>query len=371
MLQKRYFFSFLLTTALIVVFVVACSSSNDEPTPPTAFDRKAMLQNYADNLIRPGFRDLQTNVNALSSTVETFMGTSSAANLTAMQSAWLKTQLSFEAVNAYNFGPAGEAGGRMRLAQEISTFPVTTLKIEKAIAQGIANTTDANYDARGMLAIEYMLFDKNGNNQRILEGLETASRVYYLKKLVTNVKERVNAVVTGWDSYTGTFVSDDGTAAGSSTSELYNEFIRSYGTLKNDKIGVPLGARTGQSAPQPELAEGYYSGQSLALAKAHFIALENHWYGRTATADGPGFREYVASVAGGPALVTTTETQLAAIRKAFEGLSDNPSLTKQVQAKKPAVETLYSELQKNSRFLKNDMSSLLGIAMTISGDDGD
>ena len=66
MLQKRYFFSFLLTTALIVVFVVACSSSNDEPTPPTAFDRKAMLQNYADNLIRPGFRDLQTNVNALS-----------------------------------------------------------------------------------------------------------------------------------------------------------------------------------------------------------------------------------------------------------------------------------------------------------------
>ena len=211
-----------------------------------------------------------------------------------------------------------------------------------------------------------MLFDKNGNNARILEGLETASRMVYLNKLVTNVKVRVDDVVNGWDGYVTTFVNSDGTAPGSSTSELYNEFIRSYGNLKNYKIGLPLGAGTGQTAPQPELAEGYYSGQSLALAQAHFLALENSWYGRTATADGPGFREYLASVAGGPELVKTMETQLATTRKAFEAMSDSPSLTKQIQAKKPSVETLYTELQKSSGLLKNNMSSLLGIVLTFN-----
>lgn len=371
MLLKPRFFSVLLTSVFVVIFVAACSSANDDTTTPTAFDRKAMLQHYADDLIRPAFRDLQTNVNALSSAVELFMGTPSAANLTALQTAWLKAQLSFEVANAYNFGPAGETGSRMGLVQEIGTFPVNTLKIEKAIAQGLANTTDANYDARGLLAIEYMLFDKDGKNERILDGLETASRQVYLKKLVTNVKERVDAVVTGWEGYVTTFVSSDGTEPGSSISELYNEFIRSYQNLKNYKIGLPLGARPGQTAPQPELAEAYYSGQSLALAQAHFTALENSWYGRTATADGLGFQEYLASVAGGPALVTATEAQLTAIRKAFVAVSDNPSLSKQIQAKKPAVEMLYTELQKNFPFLKSDMAALLGIAITFSSSDGE
>ena len=366
MLQKRYLLFIFLASFLVVTFVAACSSANDDPTPPAPFDRKAMLQNYADNLIRPAFREVQTDVNALSSLVGIFMKSPTAANLTAMQTAWLKAQRSYEAANAYNVGPAGEAGSRMRLVEEVSTFPVNTLTIEKSIAQGLANTNDANYDARGLLAIEYMLFDKNGNNARILEGLETASRMVYLNKLVTNVKVRVDDVVKGWDGYVTTFVNSDGTAPGSSTSELYNEFIRSYGNLKNYKIGLPLGAGTGQTAPQPELAEGYYSGQSLALAQAHFLALENSWYGRTATADGPGFREYLASVAGGPELVKTMETQLATTRKAFEAMSDSPSLTKQIQAKKPSVETLYTELQKSSGLLKNNMSSLLGIVLTFN-----
>jgi uncharacterized protein len=370
MRPKHYLFPYLLTLFFVSIFVVACSSPGDETIPPNTFDRKAMLQHYADDLIRPAFRELQTNVNTLSATVETFMRTPSASNLTALQTAWLKTQLAFEVAHAYNFGPAGESRSRMRLAQEIGTFPVNTLKIEKAIAQGIANTTDTNYDARGLLAIEYMLFDKNGNNEYILKGLETASRQVYLKKLVTNVKERVDEVVTGWDGYVTTFVSNDGTAAGSSTSELYNEFIRSYENLKNHKIGFPLGARAGQTVAQPELAEGYYSGQSLALAQAHFTALQNHWYGRTATTSGPGFREYLASVPDGPALVTATETQLAAIRQAFEKLSDSPSLTRQIQAKKPAVESLYTELQKNTLFFRSDMASLLGIAITFSSSDG-
>lgn len=366
MLQKRYLLSIFLASFLVVTFVAACSSANEDPVPPVPFDRKAMLQNYADNLIRPAFREVQTDVNALSSLVGIFMKAPTAANLTAMQTAWLKAQRSFEAANAYNFGPAGEAGSRMRLVQEIGTFPVNTLTIEKSIAQGLANTNDANYDARGLLAIEYMLFDKNGNNARILEGLETASRMVYLNKLVTNVKVRVDEVVKAWDEYATAFVNNDGTAAGSSTSELYNEFIRSYGNLKNYKIGLPLGARAGQTAPQPELAEGFYSGQSLAMAQAHFLALENIWHGRTATADGPGFREYLASAAGGPELVKTIETQLTTIRKAFEAMSDSPSLTKQIQAKKPSVETLYSELQKNSGLFKNNMSSLLGIALTFN-----
>lgn len=362
------FVSVLATTFLIV----ACSSPDDSVTAGQNFDRKAMLQHYADDLIRPAFRSLQSSTNSLNTAAGTFAGSPTAGNLTALQTAWTAAHTAFQYANAYNFGPAGESGSRMGLVQEIGTFPVSTAKIEAVVTKGSANLTDANYDARGLLAIEYLIFDVNADNARVLSSLQTANRRAYLASLTANVKQRVDEVVTGWDTYTTTFVSSNGTAAGSSTSELYNEFIRSYESLKNFKVGLPLGIRAGQTAPQPALAEGYYSNQSLTFIKAHLTAVENIWYGRTADGkDGVGFQDYLQTVAGGPALVTSTVAELTAIHKALDAVTGGTSLTQQIQTNKPAVETLYTELQKNTRYFKSDMSSLLGIAITFSSGDGD
>ncbi|WP_338876131.1 imelysin family protein [Spirosoma sp. SC4-14] len=370
-MSLRYIWSCLLILATTGVLILACSSPGEDMNTGTQFDRKAMLQQYADNLIRPAFQLLQANTTLLNTTVDAFVSAPTADKLATLQTVWLATHTSFQAANAYNFGPAGESGSRMALVQEIGTFPVSTTKIEATIPKGTYTLTDANYDARGLLAIEYLIFDVSGDNSRILSSLQSVNRQAYLKALATNVKQRVDDVVTGWDTYVTTFVSSNGTEAGSSTSELYNEFIRSYESIKNYKVGLPLGARAGQTAPQPNLAEGYYSNQSLTFINAHLNAIENIWRGKSADKDGIGFQEYLQQVEGGPALIANTEAELAQIHRALEALNGKTSLTQQITTNKSAVDALYTELQKNTRYFKSDMSSLLGIAITFSSGDGD
>lgn len=362
--MQRIRFSYLFPlVAMLLSLNYACNSSNLEVEKPEPLDRKDMLRHYADDLIIPAFNNLQTNIDALQKAAETLAAQPTIANLTILQSAWTKSQLAFQAANAYNFGPAGESGSRMRMVQEIGTFPISVQKIETNIAKGLPVPNDTNYDARGLLAIEYLIFDANGDNQRILDGLITASRQVYLRKQIANLKERVDGAVAGWATYREAFINDEGTAAGSSISNLYNEFLRSYEALETAKVSLPLAASAGQTPPSP--VEAYYSGQSLDFLLAHFAALENIWRGRDAKVDGPGFDDYLKTVAGGPALVTNIEAQFTAIRQALTDLDGASSLTKKIQTNPTKVRKLQTELQKGSRLFKEDMSSLLGLTVTV------
>ncbi len=363
-MQRIRFTYLVLLAGLMLSLNTACTSSSLEIEKPEQFDRKDMLRHYADDLIIPSFNELQANVNSLEKAAVTLADQPTLDNLSTLQTTWIKTLQAFQAVNAYNFGPAGESDNQKSLAQEIGTFPIDTRKIEIAIAKGLPVPNDDNYDARGLLAIEYLIFDAKGDNQLILDGLITASREVYLRKQIANVKEHVDGVVTGWTTYRDAFINNDGTTVESSVSELYNEFVRSYEHLKALKVGLPLNGAAGQPGPQPTLAEAYYSGQSLAFIRAHFAALESIWSGRTAQEEGPGFDEYIKTVSGGPALVANTETQLTAIRQALAELDEPASLAKQMQANRTKVEKLYTELQNTTRFLESDMASLLELTLT-------
>jgi uncharacterized protein len=331
----------------------------------TGFDRRAMLRHYADNLVKPAFTDLQTKTAALEAAVLALTAAPDAAKLTATQTAWLAAYESFLQTNAYNIGPTGEDGLRKALVEEVGTFPVSASKIEAVVVAGTFNFADFNRDSRGLTAVEYLLFDPVGGNTAVLTKLQAANRRAFLTAVVADVKKRVGEAVTGWNTYADTFVASTGTDAGSSTAVLYNEFVKSFEALKNFKVQLPLGKRPGQTAPEPTKAEGYYSGQTVRFWKIQMTAVENNWHGRNRTGqDGPGFREYLEAVEGGPALITATETQVRAVRTVLDPIPVEQSF--------PAtLETLSTELQKQTRFYKSDMSSLLGIAITFSSGDGD
>ncbi|WP_345239512.1 imelysin family protein [Nibrella saemangeumensis] len=351
--------------------MIACSKPGEVDTGQN-FDRKAMLQQYADNLIRPAYADLQAKVNVLNTAAATFSGSPTAANLTALQTAWTEAYTAWQFANAYNFGPAGEEGVRKGLIEEVGTFPTSTAKVEATITTNNANFNDFNRDARGLPAVEYLIFSPQGNNTQIVTSFQSASRRNFLTAATADIKKRVDEVVTGWSTYSGNFVNRNGTDAGSATSELYNEFIRSYEAIKNFKIALPLGKRPGQTAAEPTRAEGYYSSQSLTFIKAHLTAIENIWYGRARDGkDGVGFKEYLENVEGGQALVASAEAQLGNVRKALNALPENVPLSQQIQTNPAAVENVLNEFQKLTRFFKSDMSSLLGIAITFASGDGD
>jgi uncharacterized protein len=354
--------------AIIVSFSCEKSSLN-EPLKTNGFDRKAMLQNYADNLILPAFNNLQTETTKLEQSIQALTQSPSENTLIATQNAWEQAFSVWMVANSYNFGPAGEDGIRKGLVEEIGTFPVSEQKIEANIEKNIFTFSDFNRDNRGFLALEYLIFDLKGN-QEVLKKLQNANRKTYLKALANDIKTKVTAIAKEWETYKIAFLSKTGTDVGSSTSQLYNEFVKSYEGLKNFKIGLPLGLRAGQTQTEPNKVEAYYSGKSLIYFKLHFNNLENIWLGK-GQKDGLGFKEYLETVEGGKALVLSTEIQLASIKKNIDELTEAQPLSLQIASNTEKLKALHTELQKNTRYFKSDMSSVLGIAITFSSGDGD
>lgn len=356
---------------LIALIFIGCDGSDN--SNENTFDRSKMLQNMAENLIKPAYKDLESKTKILENAVNTFSSNPDINTLTATQVAWENAYVAWQYANAYNFGPAGEEGIRKTLNEEIGIFPVTTNKIEENIATSNHSFNDFSRDSRGFLAIEYLIFNLENNNNSIITQYADTARRAHLKALTQKLNKQISDVVKEWDSsYTENFIKNNGTDVGSGTAILFNNFVQSFETLKNFKVSLPLGKRAGQIQTEPTKVEAYYSGKSLKMMKNHFQAIENIWYGKDKNgADGIGFKEYLENVEGGNALVASTISQFNSIHTEFNKLQENPRFSAQIQNTPTNLEQLNTELQKSTRFLKSDMSSFLGIAITYASGDGD
>lgn len=365
---KFIYLSFII---LILTLSWACKKDNPGSERPD-FDREAMLENYAVNIIRPAYEKLLDETNALKTRWVDFTATPAESSLLSLREQWLATAIAWQSANAFNFGPAGEQGLRKGMIEEIGTFPVNTEKIENFITSGDASLNNFDRDSRGILAIEYLLWGESGDAQQVLTALQDNNRQIYLAALIDHLYNEVDRVTTAWATYQTEFIANDGTDVGSSTSQLYNEFVRSYEAAKNFKVGLPAGKRAGQTQAAPQLVEAYYSGNSLELLKAHLASIDRIYYGKSlAGSDGVGFYEYLQAVEGGPTLIASTETQWQAVNSAIATVPTDVSFTELIVQGAPSVNDLHTEMQKQIRFFKSDMSSLLGIAITFNSGDGD
>ncbi len=369
-IMKHRFFAFL---ALTLFTLSACTKDSDKSSPATgSFDRKAMLTFYADDFIRPAFSGLQVDVAALKNATDAFADAPDLGTLNAAKTAWTIAYSRFMQANAFNFGPAGEEGIRKGLIEEMGTWPVNEAAIENNINSGNTALADFARDNRGFHAVEYMLWSDSATTVSAFQN--SPKRSVYIKAVVAKMVQQSADVATAWNGpYRDAFIAAAGTDVGSSTSQLYNEAVRSYEALKNFGLAVPLGNRAGQATTAPEKVEAYYSGQSLRFYQLHFTALRNFWAGTSpAGKTGSGFRSYLQSVSGGPALVEQTEKQAGVIQSAFDAIPQSPALSMQIRngATGP-LQALSTELQKGTRYDKSDKSRLLGIAITFSSGDGD
>lgn len=355
---------------LLIFLSITSACSDDNGNSNNSFDRKSMLVAYADELIIPAFSNLLSSTEALKTKAEAFLATPNNSSLNELNLAWAEVAEKFQYCNFYDFGPAETSIGKF--STDIGTFPASPNKIENLISQmsipGFNPLNNFDRDARGIYGIEYLLFSKN-TSQTLSDfslGLNS-NRGAYLNSIVNDLLQQVQNVTTGWQSYRSTFINADGIDAGSSASLLFNEFVLGFEIIKNFKLGLPLGLRAGQSQMEPDKVEAFYSGISYRLIQKNFENVVKVYR----NTNGIGFDDYLKTVSGGEDLVLETEAQIALINDLLLALP-SASFSDQITSNytQQAIE-LHTEMLKLTRYIKSDMSSLLGISITFSSSDGD
>jgi predicted lipoprotein len=351
--------------ALTLFFISGCTEESSNGTSSSEFDRSAMLENMADNVIMPAYTALNIEVQALNNAASDFSFAPDAQKLSALREQWLRSAEQWQNCNAFNFGPASDTQGT--LLENIGTFPADIESIEGYISAVDTSLANFNRDSRGFYGMEYLIFGNGISDDEILTAFaENTNRAAYLRAVSGDISERVAETELGWTDYRISFIENDGTDVGSSVSMLYNEFVKSYESIKNFKLGLPLGLRAGQTDIAPELVEARFSGHSRELMRIHLAAIEEIYSGK----NGIGFDDYLRSTEGGEALAGSIDAQVSLWDEKFTAVPSG-SLAETIRTNPKPVIELHTELQKGTRFFKSDMSSLLGISITFNSGDGD
>ena len=350
-------------------------SSCDDPAGPVGqgYDRKAMLEFTAKNTIIPLYGDMYQAVKSFESTFQSFAENQNEQNALELRNSWRRMAEAWQYVVFFDFGPAQMSDGS--LFQNIGTFPASALKIESSINAKDTSFRNFDRDSRGLYALEYLIFKDSASFIQSIK--DQPFKLAYMKAVSRNILSRVETVLNQWQGVYGTaFINNDGAQAGSSISELYNAFVFHFEVMKNYNLGLPMGKRAGQVSSEPSKVEGYYSGFSTALLQAKYTALRHLWFGYArlslaTSLSANGFKEYILSVENGPRLAQDTELQWNVIGTGISTIDAQVPLHTMIIGQSSQLEQIFLEMTKHTRFIKSEMSSLLGISITYASGDGD
>jgi hypothetical protein len=345
-------------------FLTSCVEENTKAIDQ-GFDRTALLEHYADNIIIPNIEDLQQELVALEAAAFAYTDDKSSANYEDLQAQWKKTMIAYQYVSAFNFGPGQTSSGT--ISQRLGAFPVDTEALENYVSAGDSSLDNPNHNTRGLLAVEYLIFDKEKIYANIFNSFDYTPEGYYrrdyLNAVCSDMRQFADELLSEWLNYRDEFVSNNGTQAGNSVSVLFNHIIDNYERLKYDKIGTPLGNQPGQTQAEPESTEAYYSGTSVEMIKENFSFIMDLYFGSKKGGNylDTGFDDYVLALPGGDQVNYDTENQIMSTSTAISKLYNFDHLSDLVTDNPQDVQKIYVEMQALTPFLKDDVPSLLGI----------
>lgn len=369
--QKNYLYAAALAC---LGALTGCGSNDGDSGPKSEYDRQAMLANYADNLIIPGYQKFKTEAGEMASAITAFTSSPSITALASARKEYQEAYMAWQVVSAYGFGPADE----QLLRNNLNIYPTTTSQVENNISSGSYNLqTTANLSAKGFPALDYLLYGQATDAavvDRYTTAANAANRRKYLQDITNLINEAANATHTAWTTgnTAQNFKETGGTAVGSSIGNLVNQFNFEVDLTKRAKVGIPSG-RFSANTPVPDRVEAYYSSTSLALLEHNLKALKAIFMGQSAAgANGPGLDDYLDHVDakyGDKNLSTAIIQQFDAALAAVAAVP--APLSQAVTSNPQAVTKVYDELQKLIVLTKTDMPAALGVTITYTDNDGD
>ncbi|MCB9033931.1 MAG: imelysin family protein [Chitinophagales bacterium] len=352
------------TIYLILLSLCIVSCTEDKPSSSCeTVDNNAILQNLG-NIIVDRYSQLNTQATLTQTAITAFITAPTTVTLTAAQNALKQLYLDFETVEMLQFGPAESYLQRTAL----NNYPTDTTIIQTAIANGITDLQNISNSAKGIHALDYLLFGVANSNTDIVNWYSATNNKNYLTAVMTQVKTVINNVYNEWNpndgNYYNTFINATGVDIASAFGQLSNAIIADYEKYARDgKVGIPLGIRT-LGVPQLNNVEGLYSKTSLQLLENYIINYKSLFNGN----NGLGLDDYLNNV-GRSDLSTQINNELQAILNTIDTF--NHDLAYEITNNEAAVQTLYSQLQALLLTLKVDMVSAMCLTITYQDVDGD
>lgn len=369
-----------LVVGLLFILTGCSSSKKDDLKPEHGFDRKAMLTNFADNIIKPSYDSFKQRFDLMKTKSEDFLNTPSITGLQEFRKAWKDAYIEWQKVELFEVGPAEE----VMLRTHFNIYPFNVAQAESNINSGNYNLDEAGQIAtQGFPAIDYFLNGTGTTDEVVLAWFvdpdKAANRKKYVQDVVGKMNDKLEVVVNEWNgSYRNTFVNNTGTDVASSTGKLVNAYILHYERfVRSGKVGIPAGIM-GSSliSPASEKVEAFYQKDlSKELALTAQQAVFDFYRGKSfsSASTGPSFKSYFATLGSkgvdGRLLADILDEQFG---KAMLKLNDTQAdFYTQIQSDRSKMVAVFEEMQLAVRYLKLDMTSAMGISISYTDNDGD
>ncbi|WP_196895182.1 imelysin family protein [Aureivirga marina] len=363
---------------LIAVLAISCGSddSGSNGNGTDNFDRKVMLENWADNIIIPSYEDFQSKMNDLNQKTEAFVADATAENLESLRTSWLNAYKIWQHVSMYEIGKSEE----LTFRNFMNIYPTSATKIEGFVTSGTYNLQlPSTYDAQGFPALDYLLYGISdaaiSYEIHFTTGPKAAGYKDYLTAVVSRMKTLTDEVVADWKgTFRNDFVNNNGGTASSSVNTMVNKYVFYYEKfLRAGKIGIPVGVFS--TTALPEKVEGYYSAvNSKMLFEEALTAVQNFFNGKhyTSATTGESLKSYLVALnakKNGENLDVAINNQWESARTFSQSVDAN--FANQITNDKAKMLGLYDEVQKAVLLLKVDMMSAMSISVDYSDADGD
>ncbi len=266
----------------MILVVAACSKIPDGDSSLFGnYDQATMLNNIGNNILLPGISSFSTSATATANAINAFTTSPTESTLTSAQAAWETLAQGWAMAAPFDIGPMNDN----LISSNVDTWPANDTKIESAVsAQATAASVGA--DTKGLKALEYLLFDVNGNTAVLAKytGADAANRKAFLNSVAQDVATQAADLQNYWTSgYLNSLVTAKGNDVSSSVSQLVNTIALYLDNIKNSKIGNPIGmgVKVNDNQPHPDKIEYTIAEESLPVMLANVQAMKTAFDGGT------------------------------------------------------------------------------------------
>lgn len=359
---------------LSIVFFLSSCGNDDEGKKENKddFNRSELLENWADNIIIPGYEAYISSLDQLVESKDVFIQNGQLDNLNQLRASYLSAYKKWQHVAMFEIGRAET----ITLTNYTNAFPTDEVLIENNLSSESYNLAlPSNIAAQGFPALDYLLYGLGNSEGEVLTKLKESRYSNYLSDVIQRLHTLSSSVLNDWKTgYRATFLNANGSSGTASVDKLVNDFLFYYEKhLRAGKIGIPAGVFSGSTIA--EKVEAPYSEEySKELFLEGFHAMVDFFKGTSydGNSTGVSLNDYISHVSKNNGTSDVSGEILAQwmeVDKAADKLS--ASLKDQVSTDNIKMLQTYDELQKVVALLKVDMLQALNIQVDYVDADDD